>query len=423
MLDKIYTLVEEKYFASGDFNGLTLQELLKGSDLAKDVALAEIRVGVETNVLTIEHAGNPHIKPFAGVKKEEMLGFLQESKGERLFCMYPHPEKLKSAAAANNYRDRPFAYELAKGAGQLDFRTFELSTLEFYRNDPRYHYETNSIQGRICVTDEYFESEVMPEHDQVLLQGFGFAYDKELNRYVGVILRYLNKLSPEHQRIWAAKQVKKDEIWLHPEYFAKAFEGSWGTRLSIFDAFVQELDQINQMCDRMVKPQLFRESYCQERIRGFAFLLRPTKSELEDFVHLLDKMMSDNISKDFFRGDLELERDVTRKSDGKTIVEPKGTIQLLEEWLRKFYRSAENEDSVEILIKAFRRIRKLRQEPAHRIGLDIFDQAFLKEQRALIIEAYNAVRFLRLILGLHPEVKANPPEISDWLRDGKIWDI
>jgi len=423
MLDKIYTLVEEKYFTSGDFNGLTLLELIKDTGFAKDVALAEIRVGVETDLLTIEHMGNPHIKPFARVNKEEMLGFLDESMGEKPFCMYPHPEKLKSAAAAETYRETPFAYELAKGAGQLDFRAFDLSILEFYRNDPRYHYETNSIQGRICVTDEYFESEFMPEHDQVLLQSFGFAYDKELNRYVGVVLRYLNKLSPEHQRIWAAKQVKKDDIWLHPEYFAKSFQGSWGTRLSIFDAFVQELDQINQMCDRIGKPQLFRESYCQERIRGFEFLLRPTKSELEDFVHLLDKMMSDNISKDFFRGDLELERDVTRKTDGKVVVEPKGTIQLLEEWLRKFYRSAESEDPVELLIKTFRKIRKLRQEPAHRIGLDMFDQAIFKEQRALIIEAYNAVRILRLIFGLHPDVNANPPKISDWLRDGKIWDI
>lgn len=423
MLDKIYTLVEEKYFTSGDFNGLTLRELLKETGFAKDLALAEIRVGVETDLLTVEHMGNPHIKPFAGVKKEEMLGFLDESMGEKTFCMYPHPEKLKSAAAAKTYRETPFAYELAKGAGQLDFRAFDLSILEFYRNDPRYHYETNSIQGRICVTDEYFESELMPEHDQVLLQSFGFAYDKELNRYVGVVLRYLNKLSPEHQRIWAAKQVKKDDIWLHPEYFAKSFQGSWGTKLSIFDAFVQELNQINQMCVLIGKPQLFRESYCQERIRGFEFLLRPTKSELEDFVHLLDKMMSDNISKDFFRGDLELEREVTRRTDGKIVVEPKGTIQLLEEWLRKFYRSAESEDPVEILVKAFRKIRKLRQEPAHRIGLDMFDQAIFKEQRVLIIEAYNAVRILRIVFGLHPDVSANPPEISDWLRDGKIWDI
>ena len=423
MLDKIYTLVEEKYFTSGDFNGLTLRELLKETGFAKDLALAEIRVGVETDLLTIEHMGNPHIKPFAGEKKEEMLGFLDESMGEKTFCMYPHPEKLKSAAAAKTYRETPFAYELAKGAGQLDFRAFDLSILEFYRNDPRYHYETNSIQGRICVTDEYFESELMPERDQVLLQSFGFAYDKELNRYVGVVLRYLNKLSPEHQRIWAAKQVKKDDIWLHPEYFAKSFQGSWGTKLSIFDAFVQELNQINQMCVLIGKPQLFRESYCQERIRGFEFLLRPTKSELEGFVHLLDKMMSDNISKDFFRGDLELEREVTRRTDGKIVVEPKGTIQLLEEWLRKFYSSAESEDPVEILVKAFRKIRKLRQEPAHRIGLDMFDQAIFKEQRALIIEAYNAVRILRIIFGLHPDVNANPPEISDWLRDGKIWDI
>ncbi|NMY13619.1 Diverged AAA-family ATPase containing protein [Pseudomonas veronii 1YdBTEX2] len=423
MIDEIYKFTEEKYFTSGDFNGLTLHELLIKLNLGKAEVIAEIRAGIENDVLTIEHQGNPHIKPFSDVKKDKMIEFLDESKGETNFCMYPHPKKLESAAAGEFFRDAPFTYELAKGAGQLDFRAFDLSTLEFYRNDPRYHYETNSIQGQICVTDEHFESEGMPEHDQVLLQGFGFAYDNELNRYAGVILRYLNKLSPEHQRIWAAKQIKKGEVWLHPEYFAMSFQGSWGTKLSIFDAFVQELDQVNKMCERMEKPKLFRDSYCEERIRGFEFLLRPTKSEFGSFVHLLDKMMSDNISKDFFRGDLELERDVTRKSDGKVIVEPKGTIQLLDEWLHKFYRSAEREDPVKELIDTFRKIRKLRQEPAHRIGLDIFDQSIFREQRALIIEAYNAVRLLRMILALHPKVEEDPPQINDWLREGKIWDF
>ena len=40
-----------------------------------------------------------------------------------------------------------------------------------------------------------------------------------------------------------------------------------------------------------------------------------------------------------------------------------------------------------------------------------------------IIEAYQAVRLLKLILALHPKVKANPPEIIDWLRGGKIRDF
>ena len=53
--------------------------------------------------------------------------------------------------------------------------------------------------------DEYLKSHAMREHDQVLLQTFGFAYDKDLKRAVAVFLRYLHDLSPEHQRVWAAK--------------------------------------------------------------------------------------------------------------------------------------------------------------------------------------------------------------------------
>ncbi|WP_051043795.1 hypothetical protein [Psychromonas sp. CNPT3] len=116
---------------------------------------------------------------------------------------------------------------MAKGAGQLDYRTFDLSVLEYYRNDPRYSYETDSIHGSISIEDEYFQSKSVPESDQILLKTFGFAYDSDYSRYVAVFLRYLSGLSSEHQKVWAAKEIK-GEIKLHPDYYATSIQAYKG---------------------------------------------------------------------------------------------------------------------------------------------------------------------------------------------------
>jgi hypothetical protein len=260
----------------------------------------------------------------------------------------------------------------------------------------------------------------MREHDQILLDTFGFAYDDYMNRYVAVFLRYLSKLSPEHQQVWRTKEVFGN-IKLHPDYYASTIEGSWGTRLSIFEAFVMELQTINEMCAVMGRASLFRHSYSTDRPREFGFLLRPTITEFNDFILLLDKMMSDNINKDFFGKDVDLEFDEVR-GDGKIVVKPKGTIQILESWFSKMFRAVDA-TPVNTMIATFKSVRKLRQSPAHKINANAFDQSIFRKQRDIIIDAYNAVRTLRLVLANHPAVLKNPPKIDEQLFDGKIWDI
>jgi hypothetical protein len=190
------------------------------------------------------------------------------------------------------------------------------------------------------MTDEYFESDTVPEHDKVLLQTFGFAYDDDLNRYVAVFLRYIANLSPEHQKVWAAKEIKGN-IKLHPDYYSSSILGSWGTRMSIFRAFTEELKIINEMSNCIGKQNLFLNSYHDDTPKDFGFLLRPTQFELNNFMLLLDKMMSDNINKKFFENDVDLETEEER-SDGKIIVKYKGTIQILEAWINKYFRPAES---------------------------------------------------------------------------------
>lgn len=52
------------------------------------------------------------------------------------------------------FADRPYTKELALGEGQLAFRAFDLSILEIYRNDSRYYYVSNNVDGLVSVTDE-----------------------------------------------------------------------------------------------------------------------------------------------------------------------------------------------------------------------------------------------------------------------------
>lgn len=262
------------------------------------------------------------------------------------------------------------------------------------------------IHGSICIEDEYFESESVHESDQILLKTFGFAYDDALNRYVAVFLRYLSDLSPEHQRVWAAKEIK-GSIKLHPDYFASSIQGSWGTRMSIFEAFVQELKIINEMSAIIGKPKLFHTCYSNARPKEFGFLLRPTGSEFNSFMLLLDKMMSDNLNKNFFENDVELELEEER-ADGKVVVKPKGTIQILESWVNKFFNPADRKP-VEDMLATFKKVRKLRQKPAHKVNTDAFDQTYFHKQREIVVNAYDAIRTLRQILANHPDVKANPP--------------
>ena len=420
MIEELYSLVEDQYFESGDFNGMPLYRLTEDFDIESDEFRNQVRKAIEDEKLTARFHDNTHIIAFSDYPTSKILEWFDTESYPSHICLYPHPNMLLKSDRINGYRDSAYELELAKGSGQLDFRTFDLSVLEYYRNDPRYSYRTDFIHGSICIEDEYFESKDVPESDQILLKTFGFAYDEDLNRYVAVFLRYLSDLSPEHQRVWAAKEVK-GSIKLHPDYYASSIQGSWGTRLSIFEAFVQELKIINEMSVVIGKPNLFHNCYSSGRPKEFGFLLRPTESEFNLFVLLLDKMLSDNINKKFFENDVELEVEEERE-DGKILVRQKGTIQILESWINKYFTPVDR-SPIDAMIQAFKDVRKLRQKPAHKVNNNTFDQAFFHKQREIVISAYDAVRTLRQILESHPRVKANPPNIGEHLFNGEIWDI
>ena len=219
--------------------------------------------------------------------------------------------------------------------------------------------------------------------------------------------------------MWEAKRLLK-RAKIHPDYYRASIQGEWAKHVPMLTAFGMELHHLNQMSQLMGRLSLFKRTFDREdRPRGFALLIRPTLKEFNDFVLLLDQAMSDNINKSFFGGDVALEKEETRR-DGKVIVTSRGTISLLEEWLRTKFRTPETKP-LEDAIAIFRRVRKLRQSPAHTPYENNFDQQYFKDQRELVWKAYTAVRTLRLIFQNHPACKAY--KVEDFLHEGRIRDF
>jgi len=421
--DDITAILEEVtrfYLESRDFNGIPVFELTRkfnrtDQQLADDLG-SLVKQGHVGIVFGDIHP-NPHIRAFPDEPIDGQLAKLRTGLLAQA-CVYPVSDRLQTIVDRHKYEGKPYTMVLALGAPQLDFRAFDLSVLEYYRNDPRYHYKTDDINGSISVSDSYLESEKMAQSDRVVLQTFGFCYDSGLNRAVAVFIRYLSDLTPEHQQIWKSKELTGN-FMLHPDYYRNSILGDWGTKVSIFSAFLEELQIINNMADVMARPHLFKEDFSKNSApREFSFLVRPTLKELNSFIHLLDKMISDNISKDFFKNEVSTEYEETRP-DGRIVIHQKGTINILDEWLHRRFRTNDWQP-INDMIACFKNIRRKRQRPAHAVDENFFDQEYFHQQRELIIEAYQSIRTLRLLFANSRGCENVP--ISESVRMGEIWD-
>lgn len=405
------------YLTSRDFNGTNIDNLQEEFGLQRTEIMDNLISLIKSDKIVLNF-GDKHINPFIKAFQDDEISVQLEKLSQpqkNLICAYPSKSYLKSIVNQSDYQDRPFTLKLVLGEPQLSFDSFDLSILEFYRNDPRYYYRTDGITGWISVKDHFYNSDQMPKSDKVILESFGFSYNESMTRAVAVFLIYLSRLSPQHQQIWNAK-ILEGSYKLHPIY-ERECAGMDPEYISIFTAFTMELSIINQMSLKIWQKSLFRQDFSDEHPpANFTFLTRPTLKEFCDFIHTLDKMLSDNIKKEFFKGKIQLDEEIPRK-DGKIEIRQIGTIRLLEMWLIKFFRIPDRTPVIE-MIKTLKKIREFRQRPAHALDDDRFDQKFFHRQRELIIEAYDAVRTIRLIFSNHP--KAREIEIPEWIYLDKI---
>ncbi|MCU0917351.1 MAG: AAA family ATPase, partial [Planctomycetes bacterium] len=302
----------EFYLKSGDYNGMPVSLLVEryGEMNVRDWLSELISEGLISVVFGDYHP-NPHIKALPSEPESEQLGKLNTRLFQRA-CVYPNGKHLSEVIDHAAFAGRPFDFCLALGEPQLIHKSFDLSILEAYRNDPRYYYTCDDIHGQISVVDEFSRTDTMKASDQVFLETFGFSFDEAGHLHVAAFLRYLSKLSPEHQQVWSSKHVS-GETYLHPDYYRTSIIGDWPERLSLYQAVLLEMKTINEICAAIGRAPLFKDDYAENRRpRAFGYLLRPTLKEYNDFIHLLDKMLSENISREFFKDDVSFESEEQR---------------------------------------------------------------------------------------------------------------
>lgn len=408
---ELLSQVTKQYLTSGDFNGYGARLLLGKQNTAVVCDLIRSR---KIDLVRGDGHPNPHIKAFDAETVEVQISKIHESGLEG--CLYPTPEHLFEIKAGDE-ETAPFTEEMMRGTPQLTFRTFDLRALEWYRNDPRFEFKVDDIHGRILqIEGTQIEGRRVISDGLEFLE-FGFAYDDEMNRAIAVFVRYLHDLPSEQQQ-----EMKRNELKgtyrLHPDFYRTQILGKFPERPSIYDAFLEEKQHINAICNLIGRPNLFRTILREDtRPLGFGILLRPTKKEFRDFALQLDQLLGDDLNPSFFDGLIERFNYLT-DSTGKAVKQPKGTISLLEEWIEAKFRTKDKQP-LEEMFRNFRAVRRERMKPAHIIEDNVFDQKFISDQRELISMAYDAVHTLRMLLENHPA--ATSYRVPDHIRDAKVW--
>ena len=406
------------FLDSNDFYGTTLAMLgdvfqISPLEVRRDVA--SLLSSGDIELAFYSHQGNPCIKRIPCLPRTEQLQRVQHEELECI-CAYPSSEVVRQAVDPDKYGDRPYSRRLLLVEPQLTPVFFDLSVLERYFEDPRYKCWFQDFAGGFSVPDQN-ALETLNTQNQVFLRDFGIGYDRSRNRVVVVHLRELHRLNSVHQQHWRTHEVPAEGCTMNSDYEGATIWGSSPQHRSAYEAFLQEQAEINKLAGLMGKPQFFRKTYEADRPRSFRPMLRPTRQNFENFVHLLDKMLSDNIDRDFFKGDIQLE-ERTVAEHGSVEGRQVGTLSLFARWLSSQYRSADGKDVGKEVVGAFKNIRERRNSSAHSVKQDEYDPTLPRHQDELLAEAIQALTAVRLIFSSHPD--ASSYEAPAWLDGDKI---
>jgi hypothetical protein len=417
--DEIVGIIYKAFANSRDFNGIAASALTRATNLSWPQLRPKVEALVrdrKVDAAFASHCVNPHIKRLPDMSVEDQVKGLELEEATGI-CLYPTSVVVAAGGDLHRYDGLPYTCRLAVAEAQLTPVFFELNVLERYFRDPRYSCRFLDRAGSISVHDQHYLSDQMAERDKVLLQSFGIGYDEKRNRVVVVYLRYLADLSPEHQQIWNAHEIA-GRCTMNSDYERSSIHGVFPDHYSVYEAFIQEQREINKLSQMIGKPPLFRLSF-EERKRPLEFspMLRPTLRNFQEFALTLDKMLSDNLNRNFFKGDIPLEDTVTA-ADGNVEVRQLGTITLLERWLSVKYRNRDGEEIGKEVVEPLREVRRARQPKAHSLSQDAYDLSLPNAQDALLVAALRSLQKLRLMFSSH--TNAREYTAPDWLDGDKI---
>lgn len=434
MKERIENIVYDFFVASSDFNGIPLRNISEKLNIDYENSIDIIKELVKDNIVSIQSSTNPHIIGFQHYPIDSQIHILEEAKKikkvvhsfgeitissedtEYPICLYPSKSYLQKKRDLADFGNALYTKQLALAEPHLTPIFFEIEVLDRYFNDPRFDFKFEDYSGQnSCLYDEN-ENPIVREEDQIFLKTFGLGFDENGDRLAVVYLRYLKDLTPEHQIYWKSRQ-KTGNCKMLGEYHQNTIQGNWTFSYSIFSGFIGEQKCINDLTKLIFTKPLFRKSFENEnRPKEFTFFFTPTLKNYNDFILLLDKMISENINKDFFEGKVDF-FEFKELENGLVERQSKGTLQLFEEWLTSVI-NVKGDGTVSELFKPLRKIRKERQSPAHRINENQYDRQLIEKQKIIMDDIYSVFRNLRNIFHQHP--KARDFEIPDWLENGKI---
>jgi hypothetical protein len=436
MKEKIEQLIYTFFVESNDFNGIPLRDISEKLKIEYQDSIDIITELVRDKKVSIQSSTNPHIVSFRHYEIGDQIHLLNEAKNHTIeyknfgnikigfenteypICLYPSPNYLKDTKNLENFEYAHYSKKLALAEPQLKPHFFDIEVLERYFNDPRFDFDFDDYSGSIsCKYDDQYNPLVRNE-DNIYIKSFGIGFDENGNRLAVVFLRYLHNLTGEHQILWKSKE-QIGNCRVLEEYYKNSIEGNWSFSHSIFSAFLEELKCLNEISKQIFGVNLFVETFEEhKKPKEFTFFFIPTAKNYHDFIHLLDKMISENINRDFFKEKIELFTLI--EQNGINIKETKGTLRLLEEWLTSIFNIS-GQGSISDILKSFKKIRKERQSPAHKVIENTYDKNFIDKQKSTISEVYNSMRQLRNIFHQHPKAKSYV--LPNWLENGKILNL
>lgn len=414
----VQTAIDNFFLTSKDFNGIALPKLLNGFENDEAALRHTLTRLVHAGTISLQYGINPHIIRTSHYTADEQLDLLANQPFSSA-CAYPTEDRMLSIRVLDPLLGKPYSQKLALASPQLQLAYFEMDVLERYINDPRYRFDMDDYDGFISIGDDFAEDNSVAERDRVFLQSFGIGYrSSDRKRLVCVYLCYLNRLTPEHQAHWNGREVN-DECVPFPTYYANTALGEWDSCISMFTSFLQEQKLINELSVHLYGKALFRRDFLDDRPREFMYLLAPTAKHFNVFIHVLDKLLAENLDKAFFEDRVRtMEREI-EIVPGKVRIETKGTIALLDEWLKPMFRDEPNYEVA--MIAPLRYVRRMRQQPAHSLSPNIYNTALLDQQTRLMEEVLTALINIRHHLQRHPLAKdlATP----NWYRTCKTIKI
>jgi len=78
----------------------------------------------------------------------------------------------------------------------------------------------------------------------------------------------------------------------------------------------------------------------------------------------------------------------------------------------------QDKQTLKDIFKPLKKIRRERQNPAHKISENDYNKKYINKQKEMINDSYESIKALRQIFQQHP--KAKGVEIPDWLDNGEI---